>query len=76
MLHSAAIPIIKDKIKSANNSENHRGISISSAMGKVLDLLIINSKLVNSSQYQFAVKTGSSNSHFTFVAEECVNYFV
>ena len=75
MLRSAITPIIKDRKQSANNSDNYRGIAISSVMGKVLDLLIINTQLVNSSQYQFGFKKGSSTSHCTFVVEECINYF-
>lgn len=75
MLQSTITPIVKDRKKSANKSENYRGIAISSVLGKVLDLLVINTQLVNSSQYQFGFKKGSSTSHCTFVVDECINYF-
>ena len=75
MLQSTITPIVRDRKKSANKSENYRGIAISSVLGKVLDLLVINTQLVNSSQYQFGFKKGSSTSHCTFVVDECIYYF-
>ena len=43
MLMSTVVPIPKNKKKSLNDSNNYRGIALSSIIGKVLELLILNS---------------------------------
>jgi len=76
MLFSSILPIVKDRRKSTTYSDNYRGIAISSVLGKVLDNIIINSTSVSSSQYQFGFKKGLSTTHCTFVADECINYYL
>ena len=45
MLMSTVVPIPKNKKKSLNDSNNYRGIALSSIIGKVLELHILNSNM-------------------------------
>ena len=46
-MSSVIIPIPKDKRKSLNNSDNYRGIALSSVLGKIFDwIIIINQPIV------------------------------
>ena len=77
MLLSTIIPIPKNKRKSLNDSENYRGIALSSSICKLFDwiLLISNKCILRSSDLQFGYKESHSTSHCTFVLEEVINYY-
>ena len=72
------IPIIKNKRKSANDVNNYRGIALSSVLGKLIDLIIIDSQCdsLKSSELQFGFTKGCSTSKCTFVADETINYYL
>ena len=55
---SMIFPIPKDKRKSLNDSENYRGITLSSILGKVLDHILMskNEKAFSSCDLQFGFK--------------------
>ena len=55
------IPIVKDKTESMNDSNNYRGIALSSILSKLLDKVIIQSHKVHlgSSDLQFGYKEKS-----------------
>ena len=57
LMYSTIVPIPKDKCKSMNDAQNYRRIALSSIIGKVLDLVIIElsgNKLASSNlQYGF-----------------------
>ena len=77
-LRSATIiPIVKDKTESMNDSNNYRGIALSSILSKLLDKVIIQSHKVHlgSSDLQFGYKEKSSTAQCTFVVEEIVHYY-
>ena len=78
MLISTMVPIPKNKKKSLNNSENYRAISLSSILGKLLDLIILskNSSVFNTSDYQFGFKKDHSTSLCTFVVNEVIQYYL
>jgi len=76
MLYSTVIPIPKDKRKSLNNSENYRAITLSSVLGKILDRIIMETQMFNTSDYQFGYKKNASTTQCTFVVDECINYYV
>ena len=67
----------KDKTESMNDSNNYRGIALSSILSKLLDKVIIQSHKVHlgSSDLQFGYKEKSSTSQYTFVVEEIIHYY-
>ena len=60
-----------------NDSNNYRGIALSSILSKLLDKVIIQSHKVHlgSSDLQFGYKEKSSTAQCTFVVEEIVHYY-
>ena len=62
MLMSTVETIPKNKKKSLNGSNNYRGIALSSIIGKVLELLILNSNrdILRSCDLQFGFKSKHS----------------
>ncbi len=78
MLLSTIVPIPKDNRKSLNDSSNYRGIALSSALGKLLDWILIelNPNVFSSSDLQFAYKQKSSATQCTFVVNETINYYL
>ena len=77
MLMSTVVPIPKNKKKSLNDSNNYRGIALSSIIGKVLELLILNSNrdILRSCVLQFGFKSKHSTTQCTFVLNEVIKYF-
>ena len=59
-------------------SANYRGISLSTSLSKILDIVILEryKSTLCTSDLQFAFKVGHSTSMCTFVLREVVNYFV
>ena len=78
MRQSVFIPIPKNKRKSLNDSENYRGIALSSILGKILDWVIlhISKGVLRTSDYQFGFKSEHSTSQCTFVVKETVQYYL
>ena len=58
LLLSTIIPIVKNKRKSVNNSNNYRGIALSGVIGKLIDVIIIDAQAdaLKSSYLQFGIK--------------------
>ena len=77
MLISTVVPIPQNKKKSLNDSNNYRGIALSSIIGKVLELLILNSNrdILRSCDLQFGFKSKHSTTQCTFVLNEVIKYF-
>jgi len=77
MVSSTFIHISKGR-NGQSDSDNYRGISLSSIFGKILDLIILNrytSQLLTSDQ-QFGFKAKRSTNMCTMVVKEVVNYYV
>lgn len=70
-------PLVKDKRKSVNDSNNYRAIALSSPLSKIFDWIILNknSSLYNTSDLQFGFKPHSSTTQCTFALTETINYF-
>jgi hypothetical protein len=77
-LLSTVIPIPKSKRKSLNDSENYRGIALSSVIGKVYDWVILDTygDCLNTSDLQFGFKAGHSTAACSFVVKETIQYYL
>lgn len=76
-LISTIISIPKNKRKSLNDSDNYRGIALSSVLGKVFDRIILmkNSVELSTSDLQFGFKPKHSTTQCTFVVDEVTKYY-
>ena len=74
---STIIPIVKNKKASINDSNNYRGIALSSILSKLVDIIILQSqtKELQSSDLQFGYKQKSSTVQCSFVVNEVINYY-
>ena len=77
LLTATIVPIPKDKKKSLCQSSNYRGIALSSIVGKVLDLIVLdnNKEILQSSELQFGFKPKHSTSQCTMVLNEIIEYY-
>lgn len=76
--HSSVIlPIPKSRNASAADSNNYRGIALSSLLGKILDYIILDRyrDTLSSCEYQFGFKRNSSTNLCTMVLKETLNYY-
>ena len=78
LLLGTITPVPKNVRKSLNESINYRGITVSSVLGKILDIILLqtNSNALSSSPLQFGFKKDHSTSQCTFVTQEVINYYV
>ena len=74
MMSGTIIPIPKNKLKSLNDSNNYRGITLSSILGKLFDNIILQN-ILNTSDLQFGFKNECSTTYCTFVLEEVIQYY-
>ena len=77
MLLATMVPIPKNKRKSLCDSDNYRSIALSSILGKVFDLIVLDkeqAKLVTS-DLQFGFKDKSSTTQCTYVLNETIKYY-
>ena len=77
-LLSTITSIPKNKRKSLNDSNNYRGIALSSILGKVLDCVILNQNKMTLStcDLQFGFKAKHSTSLCTFVIDEVTQHYL
>ena len=75
---STIIPVIKNKKASLNDSSNYRPVTLSSIVGKLMDIVIIEKQKqqLQSSDLQFGFKEKSSTVQCTFVMNEVINYYL
>ena len=78
MLWSTMVPVPKGKWKNLTSSSNYRAIALSSIVGKLLDIIILQKeeKKLVTSPMQFGFKKGASTSLCTSMMQETVSYFV
>ena len=74
---TTVVPIPKNTRKSMNSSENYRGISLSSVLGKILDYVLLSkySGVLSSSDKQFGFKAGLSTATCSTVVNEVIDYY-
>ena len=77
LLGNAIIPLIKDKNGKDDDSNNYRGIALSSLILKIFDwiLLLLFDEELGTDQNQFGFEAGSSTSMCSWTVVEVVNYF-
>ena len=70
-------PIPKNKNNSLSDSKNYRAISKNTIISKIIDHVLINQigEKMNTTDYQFAYKTGLSTSLCSFLVAETINYY-
>ena len=75
---SLIIPIPKNKRKSLNDSNNYRTIALGSIVGKLFDMVLLdsNSTVFRCSDYQYGFKKAHSTVQCTFVVQEILQYYV
>ena len=75
---AVVFPIVKSKQKSASDSNNYRGITLTSLIFKLVDIIIIDKQpvLSESSDLQFGFKDKSSTTQCTFVRNEVIEYYL
>ena len=78
MLLSTIIPIPKSAKKSVYSSNNYRGISLSSIIGKLLDKVILSKFADNliTSDHQFGFKSKHSTTKCTYIVKETIQYYM
>ena len=78
MLLSVTVSIPKDIRGGLTSNENYRGISLSSCLCKILDIIIINlsGDSLLSSDLQHAFKKGHSTIMCTFVVKETISQYI
>ena len=78
MLWSTMVPVPKGKWKNLSSSSNYRAIALSSIVGKLLDLIILEKeeKKQVTCPMQLGFKKGASTSLCTSMMQETVSYFV
>jgi hypothetical protein len=76
-LTSTIVPIIKNKRKSKNDSDNYRAIALSSCLGKLFDWVILlnNQDALSTSEMQFGFKAEHSTTMCTFVMNDTIHYY-
>ena len=78
LLLATLVPIIKDKLSSANVSKNYRSIAISSIVLKLIDwiFLILFGVKFNLNDFQFAYQAGCSTTMCTWAVLETVDWYL
>ena len=78
LLIAMLISIPKDLHNNLASSDNYRGIALCSALGKVIDNLILEryGSVLKSCNQQFAYKSAHSTSMCTSVVKEVIDYYV
>ena len=78
LLLATVTSIPKDNRGNLCDSNNYRGIALCSSISKVLDIIILNrySNLLNTSDMQYAYKSGHSTSMCSLTVKETVNYYL
>ena len=77
MLVGTMVPLPKGRWKSKRDSENYRAITLSSLLGKLLDIIIIfkEGEKLETDNLQFGYKQGVSTTMCTSILRETVSYY-
>ena len=78
MLIGTMVPIPKGRYTDLANSKNFRAITISSLLGKLLDLIVLSKEEQNliTNDLQFGFKSGASTTMCTTMVRETISYYV
>ena len=77
MLLGTISPIVKNRRKSVNESSNYRAITLSSILGKLFDIIILNQNrhILKSLDQPFGFKPKHSTNGCTFILRETAQYY-
>ena len=77
LMHCTTIPIPKGGKCNTTNSENYRGITLSSVFGRILDLIVLKKyhSCLASDDLQFGFKVNSSTAMCSMVLKEVITSF-
>jgi hypothetical protein len=75
---STILPIPKKSNANCSDSENYRGIALSSIFCKIFDNIVIDRfhDILVTSEHQFGFKRNSSTSMCTMILKEAISYYV
>ena len=78
LVSGTMVPLLKGKLANATISDNYRAITLSSLLGKLLEIIIMNKeeKNLKTSNLQFSFKKNHSTGLCTCMVLETVGYFV
>ena len=76
-LLSTTVPIPKGRNVNLTDSENYRGITLSSVFGRILDLVVLHRyrEKLDSSDLQFGFKQSRSTAMCSMIAKEVIAYY-
>ena len=77
-LSSFIVPILKDRNGDATDPDNYRGVAISSATSKVLELLLLErlKDVLGSGDQQFGFRQGHGCADCSYVLKKTVDYYL
>ena len=77
LMRTTLVPLIKDKLKPATDSDNYRLIAIANSVSKVIELLILSKceKHLYTKENQFGFKQGHGTEMCIFLLKDVVNYY-
>ena len=77
IINTVLIPILKNKLKPATESDNYRPIAIATSMSKLFELVILNKceMLLSTTPNQFGFKKKHSTDMCIYSLKEIINYY-
>ena len=72
------VPIVKNKAGDLTSKNNYRPIALAAVLSKLVELVMIEccGESINSSDYQFAYKSGHATDTCIFVFKQIVDYYI
>ena len=77
LIYTLLVPLVKDKSGILDDRSNYRVIALSTALSKVLELILVErlSPFLSTGDAQFGFKSSHSTTQATYVLKETINYF-
>ena len=77
IINTVLIPIVKNKLKPATESDNYRPIAIATAMSKIFELIVLNKceHQLSTTPNQFGFKKDHSTELCIYSLKEVINYY-
>ena len=77
IINTTLIPILKNKLKPATDSDNYRPVAIATAMSKLIELIILSKceEKLHTVENQFGFKQNHSTDLCIFALKEITNYY-
>ena len=77
LMRTTLVPLLKDKLKPASNSDNYRLIALASSTSKLLESILLNryKELLTTQENQFGFKEKHSTDMCVYVLKDIINYY-